>query len=67
MKFKNLNKLFTLVTPNCLKYILTKHSRTATLGFVNENICIGDSNGSKSSQGPVLHSYIWIAYRWEIL
>jgi hypothetical protein len=24
---------------------------------------VGDSNGSNSSYGPVLNSYIWMAYR----
>jgi hypothetical protein len=40
-----------------------RNSLAATLRFVNENMCIeGDSNGSKSSYGPVIHSHIWIPY-----
>jgi hypothetical protein len=40
-----------------------KHSLTTTLRFVNKNICIqDDSSASKSSYGPVLHSYIWMTY-----
>jgi hypothetical protein len=38
-----------------------KHNLTTTLSFVNENICI-QSNGSKSSYGPVLHSYVWMCF-----
>jgi hypothetical protein len=35
-------------TTNFLKYLLTKHSLTTTLRFVNENICEeGDSSGNK--------------------
>jgi hypothetical protein len=57
MEFKNVNKLFALIMCYSLrKYLLTKHGVTTTLHFVNVNICIGgDSNGSKSSYGPVLH------------
>jgi hypothetical protein len=41
MKFKNLNKLFTPVMYyKLLKAHYYETSRTATLGFVNENICI---------------------------
>jgi hypothetical protein len=44
-----------------------KHSLTTTLSFVNENIRIeGDSSGSKSSYGPMLHSYIWMPYTAEV-
>jgi hypothetical protein len=40
-----------------------KHSLATTLHFVNENICkVDEISGSKSSYGPVLHSYIWISY-----
>jgi hypothetical protein len=40
-----------------------KHSLITTLRFVNKNICIqGDRSRSKSSYGPVLHSYIWMTY-----
>jgi hypothetical protein len=43
-----------------------KQSPTTTLRFVNANICIqGDSNESKSSYRPVLHSKIWTTYRKE--
>jgi hypothetical protein len=51
MEFKNVNKLFALIICySLLKYILKKHGVTATLHFVNVNICIeGDINGSKSS------------------
>jgi hypothetical protein len=46
--------------------LLTKHSLTTTLRFVNENICTeGDRNGSKSSYGPMLHSYIWTPYTYS--
>jgi hypothetical protein len=39
------------------------YSLTTALRFVNENICIeGDSNGSKISYGPVLHSYVGMDY-----
>jgi hypothetical protein len=27
----------------------------------------GDSNGSESSYGPVLHAYIWMPYRYHDL
>jgi hypothetical protein len=51
-----------------MESLLTKHSLATALSFVNANICIGgDSNGSKSSYGPVLHSYIWMAYRKKCL
>jgi hypothetical protein len=66
MKFKRVNKHFTLIieaTAYCSKYLLTKQSLTITLSIANENICVeGDSNGSKSSYGHVLHSYIWMPY-----
>jgi hypothetical protein len=64
MKVESVSKLFTLInTTNFLKYLLKKQSLTTILRFVYENICIeGDSNGSKSSYAPLLHSYIWMSY-----
>jgi hypothetical protein len=44
-----------------------KYSITTTLHIVNENISTeGDGNGSKSSYGPMLHSYIWMAYSGNV-
>jgi hypothetical protein len=64
----NIKCKWTLHTNNtlkCLNYLLTKHSLATTLRFENENICReGDSNGSKSSYGPVLHSYTWMPYSY---
>jgi hypothetical protein len=61
MKFISVNKLSILI----IHYKLLKvpsyeiQSHYITIHFVNENICTeGDSNGSKSSYEPVLHSYI---------
>jgi hypothetical protein len=54
-------------TINFLTNIFTKQSLTTTSRFPNENICTeGDSNGSNSSYGPVLHSYIWLPYRMAV-
>jgi hypothetical protein len=40
-----------------------KYRLTTALRFIKENVCIqGDNNGSKSSYGPVLHSYMWMSY-----
>jgi hypothetical protein len=64
MTFKNLNKLFTLI----IYYKLLKVPSYKTQSYYSfplrkENICIeDDSNGSESKYGPVLHSYIWVAY-----
>jgi hypothetical protein len=46
-----------------IKYLYTKHGVTTWLRFVNANICKeDDSNGSKCSYGPVLHSHTWMPY-----
>jgi hypothetical protein len=64
MTFKSVNKVFILVIYyKLLKYHLAKHIPTTTLNFVNEKIStVGDSSRSKSSYGPLFHSYIWMAY-----
>jgi hypothetical protein len=43
-----------------------KRGVTTTLRFVNADICIeGDSNESKNSYGPLLHSHTWMPYSQE--
>jgi hypothetical protein len=62
MKLKSVNTVFTLI----INYKLFKVP--TTLRFVNVNIYIGgDSTGSNSSYGLVLHSYIWMAYNGCLL
>jgi hypothetical protein len=69
MKFGSLNKLLKLIIYyKFLKEPSYKKSLTTTPHFANKNICIeGDSNGSKSSYGPVLHSKIWMTYSSAVL
>jgi hypothetical protein len=65
MKFKNINKFFTLI----IYHKLLEVSSYGTWSYYKSPFCKNniyiecDSNGSKSSYGHVLHSYIWMAYR----
>jgi hypothetical protein len=67
MKFKSVNKLFTLI----IYYKLIQVPSCETQYYYNSlfckrNICTkGGSSGSKSSYDPVLHSHIWMPYRGE--
>jgi hypothetical protein len=59
MEFKNVNKLFTLI----IHYKFLKAPSYETQSYYNAPFCKrkqGDSSVSKSSYGPVLHSYIWM-------
>jgi hypothetical protein len=65
MKLEPVNKVF----PPLIYYKLLQVPSYETQSWYNssfrkQNISTGgDGNGSKSSYGPMLHSYIWIAYR----
>jgi hypothetical protein len=60
IQFKHVNKLSTLIIYyKLLKVPSIEKQSYYAFRFVNESICIEiDSSGSKSSYGPVLHSYI---------
>jgi hypothetical protein len=65
MRFKSVNKLFTVIIyyKLLLKHLHTKHILTTSFRSVDENVCVeGGSSGCKSSYEPVLHSYMWISY-----
>jgi hypothetical protein len=64
MKFKSVNELLTLI----IRYKLLNVPPYETKSYYNLPFCKrnhlyrSDSNGSKSSYGPVLHSYIWLPH-----
>jgi hypothetical protein len=60
MTFKCVNRLFTLI----IYYKLLEVPSYETQSYYNSPFVTesSDSNGSKSSYGPVLHSYIWTPY-----
>jgi hypothetical protein len=62
MKFKSVNKLFTLIIYNKLFKVLSYKTKSYyNSPFLNEDICTqGDSSGSKSPYGSMLHSKIWM-------
>jgi hypothetical protein len=70
MNFKHVNKLFTLIIGY---YKLLKEPSYETQSYYNSQfckrkICIEcDSSGSKGTYGPVLHSYIWVAYSYRLV
>jgi hypothetical protein len=60
MTFKCVNRLFTLIIYYKLLEVPSYETQSyCNSPFVKES---RDSNGSKSSYGPVLHSYIWTPY-----
>jgi hypothetical protein len=70
MNFKHVNKLFTLIIGyyKSLKEPSYETQSYYNSQFYKRKICIeGDSSGSKGTHGPVLHSYIWMAYSCRLV